>query len=51
MIYIIKTKIGTLVKEDRFYTRMGAVAHYRLCVRELAFPDTITVEELNDGES
>lgn len=51
MIYIIKTKIGTKLDENRFFTRSDAAQYYRIKARELAFPDTIEVEVLNDGES
>lgn len=50
MIYIITTKIGKNTEAKNFYTKMDAVSHYRLKVKEMVFPDTINIEMLNDGE-
>jgi len=50
MIYLIKTEIGGKKEEQREYSKMNAAQYYRIKVRELVFPDNITVEILNDGE-
>lgn len=50
MIYIIKTVIGKRIETQRFFNKGDAVAFYRLRLSELAFPDSIDVGLLNDGE-
>lgn len=50
MIWIIKSIIGNKTKSERFVDKMQAVTQYRLKLKELAFPDSIIVEILNDGE-
>lgn len=50
LIYLITTVIGDKNEQCRFYSKGDALSHYRMKVRELAFPDTIIVEILNDGE-
>jgi hypothetical protein len=51
VIYLITTRIGEREKVDtvRFYSKMEAVTYYRLKLKEMAFPDTIDVGILNDG--
>lgn len=52
MIYIIRTKIGEKLKEqkEQFTDKFQAVTYYRLKVRELCFPESIDVELLYDGD-
>lgn len=51
MIYLIKTKIGKKEHIERIYNKGTAAQYYLLKVREMCFPDEISVEILNDGES
>jgi len=50
MIYKITCLIGKKEETKTVYTKGDAVAHYRLRLSEMSFPDEIYVEELNDGE-